>query len=104
MKVLIALDVSGSINIQKTVRVVEDLHVKVPADAVVFIRTFDLVWIDYISIEQLRSGNFLGGAGTSLLPVLQEVHKYDYTYVVTDGYIDDLDKLPHNSEVVLLEE
>lgn len=104
MKVLIALDVSGSINLQEVARKVEELHAKIPADAVVFIRTFDLVWIDFISIEQLRSGNFVGGAGTSLLPVLQEVNQYDYTYVLTDGYIDDLDKLPHNSEVVLLEE
>lgn len=104
MKVLIALDVSGSMNINKVARVVEDVHAKVPADAVVFIRTFDLAWIDFISIEQIRSGNFVGGAGTSLRPVLSEVHNYDYTYVVTDGYIDDLDKLPHNSEVVLFEE
>lgn len=104
MKVLIALDVSGSINLQEVVRKVEDLHAKIPSDAVVFIRTFDLAWIDFITIEQIRSGNFVGGCGTSLRPVLEEVSQYDYTYVLTDGYIDDLDKLPHNSEVVLLEE
>lgn len=104
MKVLIALDVSGSINLREVARKVEELYTKIPTDAVVFIRTFDLAWIDFITIEQIRSGDFVSGAGTSLRPVLDVVSKYDYTYVLTDGYIGDLDKLPHNSEVVLLEE
>lgn len=105
MKVLIALDVSGSMNFKTVIKHIQNItNNEVPKDAVVFIRSFDLVWIEYLTIEKIISGNFLGGAGSSIIPVLRECEHYDYTFVLTDGYMDDLDKLPYNTEVVILED
>ena len=104
LKILLALDVSGSINIESALKQVQSVLDKINPEAEVTFSTFDYFGLNYISRENFMGGNFPGGAGTTLKYVLDVCDQYDYTYVITDGYIDDLDKLPHYSEVILLED
>lgn len=98
--VLVALDISGSINVKNAIKRGQELIRSMCPTAELYVKTFDMNVYDS-SVLDLMQGNIQGGGGTSIQGVLDIADDYDTVMVVTDGYFEV--QVPEHIELHIVE-
>lgn len=89
-KVLVAIDVSGSISRSGIKRVVSDVLSNICPSSEVQFGTFDQNF-ENTTLVDIMNGDIRPGGGTDLKCVFEVAEDFDHTFILSDGYFDKKD-------------
>lgn len=93
-KILIAVDMSGSVLMDQARRVTADFIGKLCPNTEIDMAMFNYNSCEFVDMKDFFGGKLLGEGGASGTAILRwEAYErdYDHLYIITDGYMDKHD-------------